>query len=62
LDCILSDSFRADGKNISTGSIVAIAVVSVVVSTVLLALGYAVSRRRKAYQSFASESEFSMVC
>jgi hypothetical protein len=53
-----SNTTKKDGKNISTGSIVAIAVVSVVVSTVLLALGYAVSRRRKAYQSFASENGY----
>lgn len=48
------------GKNISTGIIVAI-VIPIIVVTVLLAFGFPVSRMKKAYQGFATQSEFFMV-
>ncbi|KAF2583914.1 hypothetical protein F2Q70_00034936 [Brassica cretica] len=46
-----------DGKKISTGTIVAI----VVVPVVLLALGYALWERREAFKAFTTDSEFPYV-
>ena len=47
----------ADGKKISTGTIVAI----VVVPVVLLALGYALWERRETFKAFTTDSEFPYV-
>ena len=44
----------ADGKKISKGTIVAIVVAPVVV----IALGFALWKRRKAYKAFTSDCEF----
>ncbi|CAL9226552.1 unnamed protein product, partial [Arabidopsis halleri] len=46
----------ADGGNISIINILGITVAFAIVITALLALGYALSRRRKAYQEFATET------
>ena len=45
---------RADGKGISTGTIVAI----VLVPILLLALGFAIWKRRKSHKAFTTASEF----
>ncbi|XP_010445177.2 PREDICTED: cysteine-rich receptor-like protein kinase 21 [Camelina sativa] len=49
---------KKDGKNLSTGSIVAISVVSIAVITILLTLGFVVFRRKKAYQASASANGY----
>ena len=48
---------RADGKGVSTGTIVAI----VIVPILLLSLGFGIWRRRKSYKAFTTESEFTRV-
>ena len=48
---------RADEKSISTGAIVAI----VIVPIILLALGFGIWRKRKSYKAFTTESEFPRV-
>ena len=44
---------RADGKGVSTGTIVAI----VIIPILLLALGFAIWKRRKSHKAFTTASE-----
>ncbi|CAN6914070.1 unnamed protein product [Brassica oleracea] len=46
-----------DGKGVSTGTIVAI----VIVPILLLSLGFGIWRRRKSYKAFTTESEFTLL-